>query len=111
MKQEFPLGSDVALTPGDRQQLVDPFAPVRGQGMHWQDRSERYRRRRDWACPRHISDAHDNAAVPGRCHSRGQLTKAAEGSSHYGYRSYQYGYKKLDDDRNEIHMISHQPEG
>ena len=39
------------------------------------------------------------------------LTKAAEGSSHYGYRSYQYGYRKLDDERNEIHMISHQPEG
>ena len=34
------MGSDVALTPGDRQ-LVDPFAPVRGQGMHWRERSER----------------------------------------------------------------------
>ena len=39
------------------------------------------------------------------------LTKAIEGASHYGYRLYQYGYKHLDDKRNEIVMISHQPEG
>ena len=32
------MGNDVALTPADRQQLVDPFAPTRGQGLHWQDR-------------------------------------------------------------------------
>ena len=39
------------------------------------------------------------------------LTKATEGASQYGYRLYQYGYKHLDDKRNEIVMISHQPEG
>lgn len=38
------------------------------------------------------------------------LTKAAAGASHYGYRHYQYGYKQMDDKRNEIVMISHQPE-
>ena len=32
------MGNDVALTPGDRQQLADPFAPTRGHGLHWQDR-------------------------------------------------------------------------
>jgi len=32
------LGNDVALTPADRQQIVDPFAPGRGHGLHWQDR-------------------------------------------------------------------------
>jgi succinoglycan biosynthesis transport protein ExoP len=32
------VGNDIALTPSDRQQLVDPFAPARGQGLHWQDR-------------------------------------------------------------------------
>ena len=31
------MGNDVALTPADRQQLVDPFAPTRGHGLHWQD--------------------------------------------------------------------------
>jgi len=31
------VGNDVALTPGDRQQLVDPFAPTRGHGLHWHD--------------------------------------------------------------------------
>ena len=39
------------------------------------------------------------------------LTKSADESSHYGYRLYQYGYKHMDDKRNEIVMISHQPEG
>jgi len=39
------------------------------------------------------------------------LTKSAEEASHYGYRLYQYGYKHLDDKRNEIVMIPHQPEG
>ena len=33
------MGNDVALTPTDRQHLVDPFAPTRGHGLHWQDRS------------------------------------------------------------------------
>ncbi len=33
------MGNDVALTPADRQSLVDPFAPTRGQGLHWQERS------------------------------------------------------------------------
>ena len=32
------MGNDVALTPADRQQIVDPFAPTRGHGLHWQDR-------------------------------------------------------------------------
>ena len=32
------MGNDVALTPNDRQHLVDPFAPTRGHGLHWQDR-------------------------------------------------------------------------
>ena len=39
------------------------------------------------------------------------LTKSADESSQYGYRLYQYGYKQVDDKRNEIVMISHQPEG
>ena len=34
------MGTDVALTPSDRQQLVDPFAPTRGHGLHWQDRDQ-----------------------------------------------------------------------
>lgn len=38
------------------------------------------------------------------------LTKAAEGASQYGYRLYQYGYKQVGEKRNEIVMISHQPE-
>ena len=38
------------------------------------------------------------------------LTKSTEESSHYGYRLYQYGTKHIDDKRNEIVMISHQPE-
>ncbi len=33
------MGNDVALTPADRQSLVDPFAPTRGAGLHWQERS------------------------------------------------------------------------
>ena len=37
------MGNDVALTPSDRQQLVDPFAPTRGQGLHWQDQERRDR--------------------------------------------------------------------
>jgi polysaccharide biosynthesis transport protein len=37
------VGNDIALTPSDRQQLVDPFAPTRGQGLHWQDREHRER--------------------------------------------------------------------
>ena len=32
------MGTDVSLTPSDRQQLVDPFGPTRGHGLHWQDR-------------------------------------------------------------------------
>jgi capsular exopolysaccharide synthesis family protein len=39
------------------------------------------------------------------------LTKSADEASHYGYRLYQYGYKQVDDRRNEIFMIPHQPEG
>lgn len=39
------------------------------------------------------------------------LTKSTEEASRYGYRLYQYGYKQVDDKRNEIVMISHQPEG
>ena len=35
------MGNDVALTPNDRQHLVDPFAPTRGHGLHWQDRELR----------------------------------------------------------------------
>ena len=35
------MGNDVALTPTERQQLVDPFAPTRGHGLHWHDRAER----------------------------------------------------------------------
>ena len=31
------MGNDVALTPVDRQQLVDPFGPTRGHGLHWQE--------------------------------------------------------------------------
>ena len=37
------MGNDVALTPNDRQQLVDPFAPTRGQGLHWHERDQRER--------------------------------------------------------------------
>ncbi len=37
------MGNDIALTPADRQQLVDPFAPTRGHGLHWQDREQRDR--------------------------------------------------------------------
>jgi polysaccharide biosynthesis transport protein len=37
------MGNDVALTPIDRQHLVDPFAPTRGHGLHWQDRESRDR--------------------------------------------------------------------
>ena len=33
------MGNDVALTPADRQSLVDPFTPTRGHGLHWQERS------------------------------------------------------------------------
>ena len=43
MTQDRPLGNDVALNPNDRQQLVDPFAPTRGHGLHWQDREPRER--------------------------------------------------------------------
>jgi capsular exopolysaccharide synthesis family protein len=39
------------------------------------------------------------------------LTKSTDESSHYGYRLYQYGTRNVDDQRNEIVMISHQPEG
>ena len=39
------------------------------------------------------------------------LTKSTEEASQYGYRLYQYGTKHVDDKRNEIVMISHQPEG
>ena len=35
------MGNDVALTPSDRQSLVDPFAPTRG--LHWQERDQRDR--------------------------------------------------------------------
>src|SRR4029453_4121933 len=38
--QDRSVGNDVALTPSDRQQLVDPVAPTRGQGLHWQDREQ-----------------------------------------------------------------------
>ncbi|HJS41462.1 MAG TPA: polysaccharide biosynthesis tyrosine autokinase [Sphingomicrobium sp.] len=34
------MGNDVALTPADRQALVDPFAPTRGHGLHWQERNQ-----------------------------------------------------------------------
>ena len=34
------MGNDVALTPADRQALVDPFAPTRGHGLHWQERGQ-----------------------------------------------------------------------
>ena len=37
------MGNDIALTPTDRQALVDPFAPTRGHGLHWQDRDQRDR--------------------------------------------------------------------
>ena len=37
------MGNDVALAPADRQALVDPFAPTRGHGLHWQDRDQRDR--------------------------------------------------------------------
>jgi Mrp family chromosome partitioning ATPase len=39
------------------------------------------------------------------------LTKSVEESSHYGYRLSHYGTRAVDDHRNEIVMISHQPEG
>jgi len=38
------------------------------------------------------------------------LTKSTDEASHYGYRTYRYGYRKLDEPKNEIVMISHQPE-
>jgi capsular exopolysaccharide synthesis family protein len=38
------------------------------------------------------------------------LTKSTDESSHYGYRLSHYGYKQTDDTRDEIVMISHQPE-
>ena len=38
--RDRPLGNDVALTPAERQQLVDPFAPSRA-GMHWHERDQR----------------------------------------------------------------------
>jgi capsular exopolysaccharide synthesis family protein len=38
------------------------------------------------------------------------LTKSADEASQYGYRLYQYGYKQVDEKRNEIFMIPHQPE-
>jgi len=38
------------------------------------------------------------------------LTKSADESSRYGYHSYRYGYRKLDQPKNEIVMISHQSE-
>jgi capsular exopolysaccharide synthesis family protein len=38
------------------------------------------------------------------------LTKSTDEGSHYGYRYYRYGYKKVEDNQNEIVMISHQPE-
>ena len=37
------MGNDVALTPAERQQLADPFAPTRGHGLHWQDQVHRER--------------------------------------------------------------------
>ena len=37
------MGNDVALTPSDRQSLIDPFAPTRGQGLHWQQRDDHAR--------------------------------------------------------------------
>lgn len=39
------------------------------------------------------------------------LTKSSAEASHYGYRLQHYGYKQVDDQRNEIVMISHQTEG
>jgi succinoglycan biosynthesis transport protein ExoP len=39
------------------------------------------------------------------------LTKSTQETSHYGYRLYQYGYRQADDQRDEIVMLSHQPEG
>ena len=38
------------------------------------------------------------------------LTKSADEASHYGYRSYRYGYRRLDEPKSEIVMISHQSE-
>jgi capsular exopolysaccharide synthesis family protein len=38
------------------------------------------------------------------------LTKSAEESSRYGYRLTYYGYRPVEDNRDEIVMISHQPE-
>ena len=39
------------------------------------------------------------------------LTKSTDEGSHYGYRLSHYGYKQTEDQRDEIVMISHQPEG
>jgi polysaccharide biosynthesis transport protein len=39
------------------------------------------------------------------------LTKSTDEGSHYGYRLSHYGYKQMEDTRDEIVMISHQPEG
>ena len=41
--QDRSLGNDIALNPSDRQQLVDPFAPTRGHGLHWQDKAQNER--------------------------------------------------------------------
>ena len=35
------MGNDVALTPSERQSLVDPFTSTRGFGLHWQDGNSR----------------------------------------------------------------------
>jgi succinoglycan biosynthesis transport protein ExoP len=39
------------------------------------------------------------------------LTKSTEEGSQYRYRLYGYGDKRVGEKRNEIVMISHQPEG
>lgn len=38
------------------------------------------------------------------------LTKSVDESSHYGHHSYRYGYRRLDEPKNEIVMLSHQSE-
>ena len=38
------------------------------------------------------------------------LTKSTQETSHYGYRVYQYGYRQVDEKRDEIVMLSHKPE-
>jgi polysaccharide biosynthesis transport protein len=60
---------------------------------------------------RSAREAVDRLQVSGAHIVGATLTKATEGASQYGYRLYQYGYKHLGDKRNEIVMISHQPEG